>query len=96
MRQILVAGRGKIGRMIARLLVDTGDYRVRVGDVDASRSRGSKQHVGVDTVVLDVDESGRSSTRRMRGCDTVISALSFHYNVGVAEAAPRAGSATST
>ena len=40
MRQILLLGSGIIGRTIARFLVGTGDYRLRVGDVDRSRSRG--------------------------------------------------------
>ena len=40
MHRVLVLGAGKIGRMIARLLMDSGDYDVTVGDVnDAALQR---------------------------------------------------------
>ena len=35
MHRVLLLGAGKIGRMIARLLIDSGDYSVVVGDVSA-------------------------------------------------------------
>jgi saccharopine dehydrogenase-like NADP-dependent oxidoreductase len=34
MHRVLLLGSGKIGRMIATLLTGTGDYQVKVGDVD--------------------------------------------------------------
>ena len=38
MHHVLLLGAGKIGRMIARFLVDSGDYEVTVGDADADRA----------------------------------------------------------
>jgi saccharopine dehydrogenase-like NADP-dependent oxidoreductase len=41
--RVLLLGAGKIGRMIARFLVDSGDYELTVGDVnDAALKRVSK------------------------------------------------------
>ena len=90
MHRVLLLGAGKIGRMIARLLVDTGDYRVTVGDVSpAALARISRQS-GVETVPIDV-ESSQALGRAMGAGDIVISALSFYHNTRVAEAALAAG-----
>ena len=35
MDQVLLLGGGKIGRMIAKFLTESGHYRVRVADVDS-------------------------------------------------------------
>lgn len=91
MRQVLVLGSGKIGRMIATFLTRSGDYHVRVGDVDAA----SLQRLGanlpdVDTCVVDARDSA-ALQRAMQGCSCVVSALSFHHNAAVAEAARQAG-----
>lgn len=90
MRQILLLGSGIIGRMIARFLVRTGDYRVRVGDVDRESLARLKNHVDVETLPVDAANPAQLEAA-MKGCDAVISALSFHFNVGVAEAAARTG-----
>ena len=37
MHRVLLLGAGKIGRMIARFLMDSGDYDVLVGDVSEMR-----------------------------------------------------------
>ena len=36
MTNVLLLGAGTIGRMIAALLTQSGDYRVRVGDTDVT------------------------------------------------------------
>jgi saccharopine dehydrogenase-like NADP-dependent oxidoreductase len=90
MRHILLLGSGIIGRMIARFLVDSGDYRLRVGDVDAESLDRLRQRVDVETLLLDAANADQLDAA-MQGCDAVISALSFHFNVGVAQAAARAG-----
>src|SRR5262245_1391426 len=76
--------------MIARLLVDSGDYRVVVGDVSPAALERIASRVGVDTLPVDV-ESPALLTRAMAGCDSVVSALSFSLNPRVAEAALAAG-----
>ena len=37
MIEVLLLGAGTIGRMIATLLVQSGDFRVRVGDTDVGQ-----------------------------------------------------------
>jgi saccharopine dehydrogenase-like NADP-dependent oxidoreductase len=91
MHRVLLLGAGKIGRMIARLLVDSGDYAVTVGDVSpdaceliAERVRGVK--------VLPVDVASQAEiAKAAAGSDSVISALSYSLNPNVAEAALAAG-----
>ena len=90
MHRVLLLGAGKIGRMIARLLVDSGDYDVVVGDVSPQRSSGSPAASAWTTVPVDV-ESPAQLAAALAGCDTVISALSFYHNPRVAEAALAAG-----
>jgi saccharopine dehydrogenase-like NADP-dependent oxidoreductase len=90
MHRVLLLGAGKIGRMIARLLVDSGDYRVIVGDVSPAALERIASRVGVQTRPADV-ESPADLADALAGCDSVISALSYFYNPRVAEAALAAG-----
>lgn len=91
MHRVLLLGAGKIGRMIARLLVDSGDYAVTVGDViPAALDRIASRVSGVQTRAVDVDSPAQLSAA-LGECDTVISALSYFYNPRVAEAALAAG-----
>lgn len=90
MHRVLLLGAGKIGRMIARLLRDSGDYHVVVGDVSKAALTRIARQSGVDTLPLDVD-SPEEIARALAGRDSVISALSFYYNARVAEAALAAG-----
>jgi saccharopine dehydrogenase-like NADP-dependent oxidoreductase len=91
MHRVLLLGAGKIGRMIARLLIDSGDYAVTVGDVSpAALDRIASRVSGVRTRAVDVDSTAQL-TEALRECDTVISALSYFYNPYVAEAALAAG-----
>jgi saccharopine dehydrogenase-like NADP-dependent oxidoreductase len=88
--RVLLLGAGKIGRMIARLLVDSGDYSVVAGDVNPAALERIAAKVGVKTAVVDVESPGQLA-QAMAECDSVISALSFFYNPRVAEAALAAG-----
>jgi saccharopine dehydrogenase-like NADP-dependent oxidoreductase len=91
MHRVLLLGAGKIGRMIARLLVDSGDYHVIVGDVSpAALERLAGRVVGVETRTVDVESSAQLGSA-LADCDTVISALSYFYNPRVAEGALAAG-----
>lgn len=90
MRHILLLGSGIIGRMIARFLVHSSDYRLRVADADAESLARLKLHLDVETVHLDATQPDQLDAA-LAGCDAVISALSFHFNVGVAQAAARNG-----
>lgn len=90
MHHVLLLGSGKIGRMIARLLVESGDYRVRVADVNVAALEQLRAQLPVETAVLNA-ESGEDLQTAMRGCASVISALSYHFNPRVAEVALGAG-----
>lgn len=90
MTPVLLLGAGKIGRMIARFLFDSGDYLVRVGDVDESALEKLKKRLDCETVIIDASNL-QSLTDAMSGCSIVISALSYRFNPTVAEAALQTG-----
>ena len=48
MPRVLLLGSGKIGRMIAKFLVETGDYEVRVGDIDLHSLQRLRRHADVE------------------------------------------------
>jgi len=88
MKSILLIGAGKIGRMIARFLTETGEYRVRVADAFPDPLKRLKERVDVDTLTLDARDPAAVDAA-LAGTDAVISALSYHFNEGVAQAAAR-------
>jgi len=90
MHRIVLLGAGKIGRMIARLLVDSGDYQVEVADADEAALERLAQRVPVSTQSIDACDRGQLAAR-MADCDSVISALSFRFNPLIAEVALEAG-----
>ncbi|HEX6993611.1 MAG TPA: saccharopine dehydrogenase C-terminal domain-containing protein [Gammaproteobacteria bacterium] len=90
MHRVLLLGAGKIGRMIAALLSDAGDYDVLVGDVDDGRLARVGDRARVST--LRVDASTRASVEAvLDGRSVLISALSYRFNVPLAEIARAAG-----
>ena len=86
MTNVLLLGAGTIGRMIATLLAQTGDYAVRVADSDAESLRRLKAKVNVETVVVDAACEDQLLAA-MSGQTVVISALTFSLNPGVARVA---------
>ncbi len=90
MHRLLLLGAGKIGRMIARLLVDAGDFQVIVGDSSAAALERLAEGLDVETRVVDACDSAQIAAA-IEGCDSVVSALSFRFNPAVAEAACKAG-----
>jgi saccharopine dehydrogenase-like NADP-dependent oxidoreductase len=91
MHTTLLLGAGKIGHMIATLLAaEAGDYRLRVGDVDPAALDRLRQIADVETMLVDVGQAA-SLAAALEGCQSVISALSFHHNPLVARAALAAG-----
>lgn len=87
---ILLLGAGKIGGAIARLLADSGDYRVRLADVEARALTRFAGHAGIETQRVDVADD-HALRDAVAGCRVVISALSYHANPRVAAAALAAG-----
>lgn len=90
MHRVLLLGAGKIGRMITKMLLDAGDFTVTVADADPSAlERIASQHQ-VRVQQLDATQA-ESLEASMQAADSVISALSYHFNPLVAACALRAG-----
>jgi saccharopine dehydrogenase-like NADP-dependent oxidoreductase len=90
MHRVLLLGAGKIGRMIAQFLVDSGDYEVLVGDSSEPALERISKLTGAATQRIDATDARQLATA-MRGMQSVISALSFQHNRLVAETALDAG-----
>jgi len=90
MTRVLLLGAGKIGRMIAKFLVPTGDYQVVVADSDPRSLERIKGQTSVETISLDAT-SLEDLKRACTGVDTVVSALSYRFNRQVAQAALETG-----
>src|SRR6185503_8028858 len=90
MHRVLLLGAGKIGRMIARFLMDSGDYHVLVGDVSEPALERIAKLTGAETRRIDASNPAELAAA-MKGCDTVLSALSFYFNPTVAKAALDSG-----
>jgi saccharopine dehydrogenase-like NADP-dependent oxidoreductase len=90
MHRVLLLGAGKIGRMIARFLMETGDYELIVGDIsDEALQRVAKLTRAATRPINAANPADLKAS--LKGVDSVISALSFQYNPAVAEAALAAG-----
>ena len=88
--RVLLLGAGKIGRMIARFLMDSGEYDVLVGDHNPSLLERIARLTGAGTVHVDAAQPTQLAAA-IDGARAVISALSFHHNPTVARAALAAG-----
>jgi saccharopine dehydrogenase-like NADP-dependent oxidoreductase len=83
-------GAGKIGVAIASYLAKTGDYDVLVADIDQGLLDRVAKLAGVKTVRLSASD-GPALDEALKGRDSVMSALSYAFNPGIAEAALKAG-----
>ncbi|WP_417735994.1 saccharopine dehydrogenase family protein [Rosistilla oblonga] len=90
MTNVLLLGAGKIGRMIAGFLAETGDYMVTVADSQSTALARIKPCKAVDTLLLDATDR-TALTRAMADRTIVISALSFRFNPLIAEVALQTG-----
>jgi len=90
MHKVLLLGAGKIGEAIARLLHDTGDFDVLVGDASAAARQRVEQRIGLRTVDVQAGDAAAIASL-LAGRQTVISACSFDVNVAIASAALAAG-----
>ena len=86
MHRLLLLGAGKIGRAIAKLLGDCGDYEVVVGDVSAPALERLRGIPRVTTRVIDVADA-QALRSAMADRQSVISACSYAVNPGIAAAA---------
>jgi saccharopine dehydrogenase-like NADP-dependent oxidoreductase len=97
MHNILVIGAGKIGSVVADLLVDTpeaGGYRVTVADRSAALLAGiaadPRRSPRLSTLVFDVNDPAQLQAA-LAGRFAVLSAAPFHLTLQIAQAARAAG-----
>jgi saccharopine dehydrogenase-like NADP-dependent oxidoreductase len=91
MLPVLILGAGKIGRTVAKLLSRTGDYKVTVADNHpAALARVEQKVPAAERRPIDATDAG-AVRDAIAEHELVLSALSFHHNPLVAEAALAAG-----
>lgn len=90
MKNIVIVGAGKIGSMIAELLVGSGDYAVTVVDRSAGQLDRLETALPIAKVALDIAD-GEALRATLRGQFAVLSAAPYHATRLIAEAAKAAG-----
>ena len=95
MHRVLILGAGKIGSLISGLLAESGSYEVHLGDVSETTAHAVATAHALKSLRahrVDATHEGELDAQLKRHpVDAVISSLPYHCNVGVAEAARRAG-----
>ncbi len=95
MHRVLILGAGKIGALISGLLAESGSYRVYLGDVDGAAADSVVRAHGVANLSAHaLDATNAAALARHLAdhpVDAVISSLPYYCNIGVAEAARKAG-----
>jgi saccharopine dehydrogenase-like NADP-dependent oxidoreductase len=89
--QVLILGSGKIGVSIAKLLSKIGNYKVVVADISSKSFSELRNFPQIKTVVLDVVSEKDSLDSLAKESKVVLSALSYSYNILVAESCARVG-----
>lgn len=87
--RVVLLGAGHIGRTIARLLGESGDYQVTLVDKNEAALDALASHA-ISTVVADTEHPSRLGAV-MRGHDTVVNALPYHLATSVATLAREVG-----
>ena len=90
MHEVAVVGAGKIGSMIAELLVSSRDYAVTVIDRSQQQLDRLETAVAVRKVAADITE-GQTLQRILKGKYAVLSAAPYHATRLIAEAAKSSG-----
>jgi len=90
MKSIVVVGAGKIGSMIAELLVRFGDYAVTVVDRSQQQLARLETAVAVTKIAADITQAGVLPDI-LKGKFAVLSAAPYHATRLIAEAAKAAG-----
>jgi saccharopine dehydrogenase-like NADP-dependent oxidoreductase len=90
MQNVVIVGAGKIGSMIAELLVGCGDYQVTVLDRSQQQLDRLETALPVTKVVADITQ-GDTLRKILTGKFAVLSAAPYHATRLIAEAAKDAG-----
>src|SRR4051812_46445822 len=95
MHRVLILGAGKIGALISGLLAESGSYQVQLGDVDGHAAESVVQaHAAANLRSFALDATNAQALAKHlvdHPVDAIISSLPYYCNVGVAEAARKAG-----
>ena len=95
MHRVLVLGAGKIGALVTGLLGESGDYQVRVADVDGRQAESVVDAHGLEAVrAFELDASDTDALRRhlqAHPADAMLSGLPYFCNEGVAAVAADLG-----
>jgi saccharopine dehydrogenase-like NADP-dependent oxidoreductase len=86
MHRVLLLGAGKIGRMIAKLLSETGEFDVLAADADGGVLDRLRRQSNTTTRLIDAQDE-QALRDAARGRRSVISALSYRANPLVAKVA---------
>ncbi|MGE3872644.1 MAG: saccharopine dehydrogenase NADP-binding domain-containing protein, partial [Parvibaculaceae bacterium] len=89
MKDIVLVGAGKIGSTIARLLSDTGDYRLAVVDRSPEQLRLVETSDRIKTAVMEITDAAFGSV--LAGAYAVLSAAPYQLTTTIAQAAAHAG-----
>jgi len=90
MHDVVVMGGGKIGSIIAEMLAETGDYRIKVLDRSPEALAAIPAHGRIATATVDMTDA-KALDAALAGAFAVLSAAPFHLTGRVAEAAARVG-----
>ncbi|MBC8108705.1 MAG: saccharopine dehydrogenase NADP-binding domain-containing protein [Anaerolineae bacterium] len=90
MHRVLLLGAGKIGGAIARFLNRSGDFDVLVTDVDDNALNVLSNNSKIQTLKLDASDHG-AIVAAAKGRDSLVSAMTFSFNPGIAKAALESG-----
>jgi len=90
MKEVLVLGAGRIGRVVAEALAASGDYHITLAHRQTSASERSTENEHLTVCSLDVTDAA-GLDKLLAGKFAVLSAVPFHFTTQVAEAAARAG-----
>ena len=90
MHDVVVMGGGKIGSIIAEMLAETGDYKIKVLDRSPEALAAIPAHARISTQTVDMTDAPALDAA-LKGAFAVLSAAPFHLTTKVAEAAARVG-----
>ncbi|MBL9077277.1 MAG: saccharopine dehydrogenase NADP-binding domain-containing protein [Planctomycetes bacterium] len=91
MKNLVILGAGKIGRMVCHLTATSGDYSVRIGDVaQGAVDTLTRRYPGVTGQVVDFGNA-QSLDSLLKGAWAVISCAPYHCNPRIAQRAKANG-----
>ena len=91
MKRVIVLGAGKIGTSVAKLLAESGDYRVTLVDAEQQALDRLEDRFAICKKVLDVVNE-KALVEAFSQHDAVVSACAFNFNHALPKPPSRQGS----